>query len=99
MPSKSRPQWRLPPGVTRGLWEYAHSDAVAYDYDEYFAHNQLFEFDEAIVLEELLRRKIIERAVVADLGCGTGRAARHARSTRLPRLGDRFVAQDVGRRA
>ena len=90
MPSKSRQQWRLPPGVTRGLWEYAHSDAVAYDYDEYFAHNQLFEFDEAIVLEELLRRKIIERAVVADLGCGTGRAL-----VTLARHGYRGLAIDL----
>lgn len=81
MPSNPRPQWQLPPGVTRGLWEYAHSDAVAYDYDEYFAHNQLFEFDEQIVVEELARRDIQAGELIADLGCGTGRAlvtlARH----------------------
>ncbi|MBC8352631.1 MAG: methyltransferase domain-containing protein [Planctomycetes bacterium] len=74
MPSTPPPQWQLPPGITRGLWEYVNSDAVAYHYDEYFSHNQLFEFDERIVIEELSRRKIPAGAVVADLGCGTGRA-------------------------
>ncbi len=93
MPSNSQPQWRLPPGVTRGLWEYAHSDSVAYDYDEYFAHNQLFEFDEAIVVEELLRRKIVGGSVVADLGCGTGRAL-----VTLARHGYRGLAIDLSQK-
>lgn len=93
MPLNPRPLWRLPRGVTRGLWEYAHSDSVAYDYDEYFAHNQLFEFDEGIVVEELLRRKIGAGAVVADLGCGTGRAL-----VTLARHGYRGLAIDLSQK-
>lgn len=93
MPTNPRPHWRLPPGITRGLWEYAHSDAVASDYDEYFAHNQLFEFDLRIVVEELMRREIGEGAVVADLGCGTGRAL-----VTLARRGYRGLAVDLSQR-
>ena len=46
-----------------------HSQSVADDYDDYFAFNSLFEFDEQ-VLAEFLQPK----GLVADLGCGTGRA-------------------------
>lgn len=90
MPSNPPPQWQLPPGITRGLWEYANSDAVAYDYDEYFAHNQLFDFDEVIVIEELKRREIAPGTVIADFGCGTGRAL-----VTLARLGYEGLAIDL----
>ena len=66
------PHWQLPEGVTRGLWDYVHSDSIADDYDEYFAFNQLFDFDEQVVLRALSRNGC--RGLVADLGCGTGRA-------------------------
>lgn len=59
----------LPPGVTRGLWEYASAEHIAEDYDEYFAYNRLFEFDEQVLL-----RHFKKKGLVADLGCGTGRA-------------------------
>jgi len=68
------PSWQLPPGVTRGLWDYAHSETVAQDYDDYFAFNRLFKFDEQVVLSEFERRAIAAGSLVADLGCGTGRA-------------------------
>ena len=62
------PQWRLPPGVPKGLWEYAQLPHIATDYDNYFAHNTLFEFDTAVL------RKHFERpGLLVDLGCGTGR--------------------------
>lgn len=54
--TRSPSHWQLPPGVTRGLWDYAHSDAVAYDYDEYFAFNRMFEFDEPLVVNALRKR-------------------------------------------
>jgi ubiquinone/menaquinone biosynthesis C-methylase UbiE len=63
------PQWKLPTGVTRGLWEYVHSKPVAFDYDAYFAQNQLFEFD-----QQVIARHFSKPGLVADLGCGTGRA-------------------------
>jgi len=64
-----RPEWQLPPGVTAGVWEYTQTDHIAEDYDEYFALNQLFDFDERI-LAQYFRTE----GLVADLGCGTGRA-------------------------
>jgi len=74
--SSSRPQWQLPTGVTRGVWEYTQSGHIAQEYDEYFALNRLFEFD-----EQVLARYFHRPGLVVDLGCGTGRAliglARH----------------------
>ncbi|HEV3340029.1 MAG TPA: class I SAM-dependent methyltransferase [Pirellulales bacterium] len=62
------PQWRLAEGITLGLWQYAHADHIAYDYDEYFAHNSLFDFDESV-----LARHFTQPGLLVDLGCGTGR--------------------------
>ncbi len=64
--------WQLPQGLTRGLWDYVHSPTIADDYDDYFACNQLFEFDEPLALDEFRKRR--DGGLVADLGCGTGRA-------------------------
>jgi ubiquinone/menaquinone biosynthesis C-methylase UbiE len=69
MAAKSPPNWQLPPGVTRGLWDYVQSAEIAEDYDDFFAFNTLFEFD-----EQVLARHFSPPGVVADLGCGTGRA-------------------------
>ena len=62
------PQWRLPSGITLGLWQYAHADHIAYDYDDYFARNSLFEFDESVLV-----RLFTRPGLLVDLGCGTGR--------------------------
>ena len=80
-----RPDWQLPPGVTRGLWEYAHADHIATEYDEYFQFNQLFKFDEQVLATYLTRP-----GLVADLGCGTGRAL-----VPLVRRGFRGLAIDL----
>lgn len=85
MPRKSPPAWQLPDGVTRGLWDYAHAPHIATDYDEYFAENTLFEHDEAV-----LRRHFTTPGLVADLGCGTGRAL-----LPLVRAGHRGLAIDL----
>ena len=69
MPLSVDPHWQLPPGVSRGSWEYMHSPDIAYDYDEFFAYNRLFELD-----EQELARYLPQSGLVADLGCGTGRA-------------------------
>ena len=68
MPSAEIPDWRLPPGVGRSLWEYAQADHIADDYDEYFAFNSLFTFDEAV-----LRKHFTRPGTIVDLGAGTGR--------------------------
>ena len=54
--------------MTLGLWQYAHADHIAYDYDDYFAQNSLFDFDESV-----LARHFSRPGLLADLGCGTGR--------------------------
>lgn len=67
------PRWQLPPGCTTGLWDYVHSEPVAAEFDEYFADHELLKFDEEIVCQ-LLTATGQEGQLVADLGCGTGRA-------------------------
>jgi SAM-dependent methyltransferase len=68
-PVSRRAEWQLPPGVPRGVWEYAQAEHIAEEYDAYFADNALFEFD-----EQVLARHFRQPGLVVDLGCGTGRA-------------------------
>ncbi|MCA9248164.1 MAG: methyltransferase domain-containing protein [Planctomycetales bacterium] len=79
------PNWRLPRGVPRGLWDYFHSAHIAEDYDDYFAFNSLFEMDGAV-----LAREFDPLGTVVDLGCGTGRAL-----VPLVRRGHRGIAVDL----
>ncbi len=81
----SRASWQLPTGVTRGVWEYVQAEHIARDYDDYFAHNGLFEFDEAV-----LARHFSPPGIVVDLGAGTGRAL-----IPLVRRGHHGVAVDL----
>jgi len=69
MSQADRPHWQLPPGVCGGTWDYVRSDHIAEEYDDYFAGHPLFSFDESI-----LDGLITTPGVIADLGCGTGRA-------------------------
>jgi len=85
MAPASRPRWQLPPGVTPGLQDYASAAHIADDYDEYFAFNSLFEFDEQIIANHFRPDRLI-----ADLGCGTGRAL-----VPLVRRGLRGLAVDL----
>lgn len=85
MPPTHRPNWQLPPGVSRGTWDYVHSPTVADTYDDYFAFNSLFEHD-----EQVLARQLRPPGLVADLGCGTGRAL-----VPLVRMGHRGLAVDL----
>jgi ubiquinone/menaquinone biosynthesis C-methylase UbiE len=80
-----RPDWRLPPGVSRGLWEYAQADHIARRYDESLRDDTLCEFDEQVVA-----RMCDGTGTLADLGCGTGRIALAA-----ARRGQRVVAVDL----
>jgi SAM-dependent methyltransferase len=85
MTQPDRPTWQLPPGVSRGLWDYVHTPHIADDYDDYFAFNSLFETDGAV-----LNRHFDRPGLVADLGCGTGRAL-----VPLVRTGHRGLAVDL----
>jgi ubiquinone/menaquinone biosynthesis C-methylase UbiE len=67
-PDRPPPDWRLPAGVNRGLWDYLHSRGVARGYDAGLAGSTLFAADEAFVA-----RHCPPGGRLLDLGCGTGR--------------------------
>ena len=67
------PDWRLPPGVSRGAWDYAQSRSVAEGYDAYHGDHPLFAVERAVV-DRAIGPPPPGGGVVADLGCGTGRA-------------------------
>jgi SAM-dependent methyltransferase len=85
MPDHDRPRWQLPRGVSRATWDYVHHQGIADDYDAYFASNSLFEHDERVLAEYFQ-----PRGIVADLGCGTGRAL-----VPLVRAGHKGLAVDL----
>jgi 2-polyprenyl-3-methyl-5-hydroxy-6-metoxy-1,4-benzoquinol methylase len=60
--------WQLPPGVSRGLWDYLHDPAVAQGYDASLAGSALVHVDQAFV-----ERYFPTPGKLIDLGCGTGR--------------------------
>lgn len=82
------PSWRLPAGVPQGVWEYAHRPQIADDYDEEFATNTLFDFD-----EKVLQEAFPSPGAFVDLGCGTGRAL-----VAMARRGHRAVGVDLSPR-
>jgi SAM-dependent methyltransferase len=79
------PDWQLPPGVTRGLWQYLHDDAVARRYDAGLADTPLLTVDCKFVEEHCP-----PPGRLIDLGCGTGRLA-----LALAGCGSRVVAVDL----
>lgn len=85
MSQEERPTWNLPAGVSRATWDYVNKPSIADNYDEYFAFNSLFEHDERVLAENFQ-----PRGLVADLGCGTGRAL-----VPLVRSGHRGLAVDL----
>ncbi len=62
------PDWRMPPGVNRGLWDYLHDPAVARNYDASLSGTPLLEVDLQFVTEYCPRP-----GRLLDLGCGAGR--------------------------
>src|SRR5438132_7147805 len=64
----SVPDWRLPAGVSRGLWDYLRDPSVARNYDQSLAESILFAVDQRFA-EQIFDRP----GRLIDLGCGTGR--------------------------
>lgn len=62
------PDWQLPPGTDRGLWDYLHNETVARSYDEKLAGTPLLEAD-----IRFAERHFRKPGRLIDLGCGTGR--------------------------
>ncbi|WP_164104265.1 class I SAM-dependent methyltransferase [Candidatus Laterigemmans baculatus] len=67
------PDWRLPPGVAPGTWDYVHAPEIANSYDEFLRDTALTALDLRLI-GELLPAAPSPASLVADLGCGTGRA-------------------------
>ena len=65
------PEWQLPSGVDRGLWDYLHSRDMAAGYDEQMAASPLAAADVRFC------EKHFQPGRLLDLGCGTGRLCRH----------------------
>jgi len=86
-PGQVPPDWQMPAGVDRALWSYAHEQRLADDEDAYFTGHPLLAADLPRVLKQLSAG-----STVADLGCGTGRAA-----LALAKAGHSVVAVDLSR--
>lgn len=65
------PDWQLPPGVDRGLWDYLHSGDMVAGYDAQMAISPLATADVRFC-EQIFNAP----GRLIDLGCGTGRLAR-----------------------
>lgn len=76
------------PGISPGTQEYFESDTIAEDYDRYFEYTSLFKFDVSILQEEIGEAN--GDSLVADFGCGTGRAL-----VELGKIGHRGLAIDL----
>ena len=66
------PDWQLPPGVDRGLWDYLHAGEMVRSYDDQMAASPLALADVAFC-----ERAFPTPGRLLDLGCGTGRLCRH----------------------
>lgn len=66
------PDWQLPPGTDRGLWDYVSSERVAREYDAALAGTPLLELD-----LRFAERHFRTPGRLVDLGCGTGRLLVH----------------------
>lgn len=72
----NRPSWQLPPGVSRGTWDYCNTPEIATDYDQFHASHPLLDVDQQLIAKQITSQQIGEdgKATLLDLGCGTGRA-------------------------
>jgi len=65
---KAIPDWQLPPGTDRGLWDYVHNRELARTYDDSLAGTPLLALD--LAYADAL---FVKPGRFVDLGCGTGR--------------------------
>jgi SAM-dependent methyltransferase len=66
------PDWQLPPGVDRGLWDYLHAADMVAGYDEQMRASPLAAADVAFC-----EAAFPTPGRLVDLGCGTGRLCLH----------------------
>ena len=61
------PDWQLPPGTDRGVWDYVRNPILAANYDASLAGTPLLELD-----LNYCREHFATPGRLVDLGCGTG---------------------------
>jgi ubiquinone/menaquinone biosynthesis C-methylase UbiE len=66
------PDWQLPPGTDRGVWDYTHNPLLAQNYDQTLAGTALLELD-----LKYCDKAFATPGRLIDLGCGTGRLCLH----------------------
>lgn len=66
------PDWQLPTGADRGLWDYISSERLAREYDKSLADSPLLGVD-----LDFAGRHFHPPGRLVDLGCGTGRGVVH----------------------
>jgi ubiquinone/menaquinone biosynthesis C-methylase UbiE len=81
------PDWRLPPGVAPGTWEYTQREWIANEYSDFLQFTPLIGFDLALTLASLPPPAPNRQSRVLDLGCGDGRALRALRQAGYEVLG------------
>lgn len=64
------PDWQLPRGVTRSLWEFVLDPQIPRTESEHLSNSPLLEFD-----RQTIANWLPEARSLLDLGCGTGRIA------------------------
>ena len=66
------PDWQLPPGVDRGLWDYLHATDMVAGYDDQMRVSPLAAADVMFC-----ERAFLPAGRLLDMGCGTGRLCSH----------------------
>lgn len=85
MSNRTVPDWQLPAGVDRGLWDYLHSAEMVNGYDRQIDQSALATAD-----LRFCERHFPTPGRLIDLGCGTGRLARQ-----LVPLGFSYIGVDL----
>ncbi len=71
----SPPQWRRPPGVSQGTWQYVNQRSIADRYDDFVADTPLCTLDYQIIEQTFRGPPKSQSRWIVDLGCGTGRTS------------------------
>jgi ubiquinone/menaquinone biosynthesis C-methylase UbiE len=66
------PDWQLPAGVDRGLWDYLHAAEMVAQYEQQIGLSPLAQADVAFC-----QKHFASPGRLLDLGCGTGRLGRY----------------------